>query len=231
MLQGMDGETLAQLRRTRLFRGVAAPELSALLQKVNHRLLERPRGSLVLCRGDTYSCLHLLLQGTVSAEMEDQNGRVLKIESIAAPGVLASAILFAPEPRLPVNLRALNPVRLFVLPKAGLLLCCQRQASVLEALLLDMGGRAAFLAEKLRLTQFSSIRQKLASYLLERSDAQGRVRLALGRQALAEVFGVARPSLSRVFGEFARRGWVREQDGRALRVDRGALEQALHSAK
>jgi CRP-like cAMP-binding protein len=226
----MDPETLLHLQRCRLFRELTPAELRALLERVSHRFLDAPQGSLVLGRGAPYDALHVLLRGSVSAEMEDQHGRVLKVETIAAPHILASGILFAPEARLPVSLRALSRVRLFVLPRAGLLACCQLHPRVLEALLRDMGSRTAFLAEKLRLTQFGSIRQKLASYLLERAGRDDRVTLSASRQALAEIFGVARPSLSRVFGELARRGWIRRQGPRSLQLDRSALERVLRSA-
>jgi len=225
----MDRETLAALRRCILFRAMEPAELAALLDKLSYKVLERAAGSLILVRGAPYRSLHVVLQGAVTAEMEDQHGRVLKVETIAAPSLLASGILFAPEARLPVTLRAATRVRLFVLSKVGLLSGCRRQPCLLEGLLQDMGGRISFLAEKLRMTQFTSIRQKLASYLLERAGPDGRLSLRLGRQALAEIFGVARPSLSRVFGELSRRGWIREQGRGSLLLDRAALAQVLRS--
>jgi len=86
---------------------------------------------------------------------------------------------------------------------------------MLDGLLADMGDRLQFLAQRLRMSQFGSIRQKLALYLIDHSPADRRspVRIPNTRQELADIFGVARPSVSRVISELEQEGVI-ETHGR-----------------
>ena len=222
----MTGEDLALLRRCRLFREMDERTLSLLLTRFPCRLRGFSPGELIHSRGEAYLSLLVLLRGSVSAEMHDPAGKALHVETIQAPEAIASGILFAPENRLPVSIYAAQAVRLAALSRSAVLECCQRDRGFLEALLQDMGGRAAFLAEKLWLSRFSSLRQKLASYLLERCDraAADAVVLSATRQELADVFGAARPSVSRVFGELEGRRLISRHGRRIDILDRPALE-------
>jgi len=223
----VNADDLARLRRCRLFRDVDQRLLGELLSRFACRIRSYPAGRLIHTRGEPYRNLLVLLEGSLSAEMHDLAGRTLHVETIAAPQAVASAVLFAPENLLPVSIRAARDVRLLSLPAEAVLALCERDSGFLLALLRDMGRRATFLAEKLRLTQFSTLRQKLASYLLERSRRAGtdRFDLTATRQELADVFGAARPSVSRVFGELAREGLLRLEGRRVEILDQPALSR------
>jgi CRP-like cAMP-binding protein len=83
----------------------------------------------------------------------------------------------------------------------------------------DSGNRIVTLAEKLRFSKFSTIRQKIAGYLLECADKQQGKVITLGhsKSSLAELFGVSRPSLSRGFSELHGSGLIR-QEGRSITI-------------
>ncbi len=99
----------------------------------------------------------------------------------------------------------------------------------MAALLSDVGGRVAFLAEKLRLTQFSTLRQKIAGYLVERASAlkTDLVSLPTTQKSLAELFGVARPSLGRVIHELETDGIIARESRRIRIVDLERLRSLL----
>ncbi len=223
--QGFEG----LIERCRLFAGMTASERRNLLARLAYSVRSYREDARIADRGDVYNSLLVLLEGTVAAEMMDYSGKTLKVESIRAPGILASAVLFAPESRLPVTIVARSAVSLLVLPRRGVLEACRRSSAFLTALLEDMGGRTTFLAEKLRLTQFSTLRQKVAAFLLDRAHRAGSSVFTLPqtRQSLSEVFGVARPSLSRTLSALAREGSI-EIRGRSVRLlDRSALERMV----
>jgi CRP-like cAMP-binding protein len=93
----------------------------------------------------------------------------------------------------------------------------------------DSGLRLTVLAEKLRLIQFSTIREKIASYLLDLADKQftDSPSVSVSREALAEIFGVSRPSLSREFSRMIDEG-ILSQEGRRIHIlHRKELEAIL----
>jgi CRP-like cAMP-binding protein len=205
--------------------------LTELSTRFPCRQLRYAAGQVVQTRGEPYRSLLVLLEGSVAAEMSDPEGHTLHVETIAAPEAIASAILFAPHNLLPVTVRAQRRVRLIAVPADAVMFCCGRDPEILRTLLRDMGRRAWFLAEKLRLTQFSTLRQKLASYLVERSRQIGNRRFALSatRQDLADLFGAARPSVSRVFAELVREGLVSQEGGQVELLDSDALARVAAS--
>lgn len=207
------------ISRCRLFRGVADRQLRDALRQVNLGVESYSPGALIRSRGDSCDALLILLAGKVSGQFQEYDGRVLRVETIAAPEMIASAFLFAPEPRFPVNIVAVDHTRICLIPRESVITLAQSSRRIMTSLLEDMASRTAFLAEKLRLTEFATLRQKVAGYLLERSDngARNVITLPMNQTTLAELFGVARPSLGRVLHELEQCGII-ERERRSIRI-------------
>jgi CRP-like cAMP-binding protein len=223
----LDPHDVAVIATTRLFKDIDVKLLGKALDGARVRIQEFDAGRLVLLAGCAYDDLRVILEGEAAAEMTSGEGKTVIVETLAAPDIVATAVLFSPTRRLPVTLVARSHLRLAVIPRAGLLELSGRFPPLLEALLSDMGQRVAFLADKYRSLSFATLRERLADWLLrsaERRPEGLEVRLASSKERLAAVFGVARPSLSREFGELEERGLV-EVQGRRIRIlDEGGLK-------
>jgi len=105
----------------------------------------------------------------------------------------------------------------------------RESGTFLHNFLSDMGNKIVFLADKIALFQFKTIRQKLCGYLLDLSTRQGSwsVRLPYSKQTLSELFGVTRPSLSRVFAELEFERLI-ASEGRMVHIlDLGAVREEI----
>ncbi len=227
--QYMHSRDLGLLASTTLFRGVDLDTLARVIGGFRVQVREFPKGSLLLLSGCSYDSLWILLEGSVSADMQGWGGRTLRIETMAAPEPIATALLFAPEPILPVTVRALEAARVAALPREAVVSLCQASRTFLDNYLRDAGSRIASFSERFRLLQFATLRERLADWILRQADRSSSNELTLpaSKEKLAEVFGVTRPSLSRGIGELVREGLV-ESEGRVLRIlDRRALESLL----
>jgi CRP-like cAMP-binding protein len=216
----MDKRDIAVLAGTRLFSGIDPRELAAFLAPHDCPVRSFAPGSVVLLAGCRYEDLRVILEGEAAAELASAEGRSMIVETLRAPDIVAGAVLFSPERRLPVTLVARSELRLATIPRPVLLGLCARFEPVLVALLEDMGNRVAFLAARLRATSFATIRERLADWLLSRArreDGVLLVRLDITKELLAATFGVPRPSLSREFGELERRGLI-ASEGKTLRI-------------
>lgn len=225
----MTSEDFLHLSQCKLFRGLIDRQLHDALRQVKLSIESYSPGALIRSRGDCCDALLILLAGKVSGQFQEYDGRVLRVETIAAPEMIASAFLFAPEPRFPVNILAVDRVRMCLIPRESVITLAQSSRQIMSSLLEDMASRTAFLAEKLRLTEFATLRQKVAGYLLERSDngARGVITLPMNQTTLAELFGVARPSLGRVLHELEQSGVI-ARERRSIRIlDSGALTGLL----
>jgi len=222
---------IALLSSCRIFRGIEPQELSVSLSAIHYSLKIFDSNSIVLLAGCKYSSLHILIEGEAYAEMTSDEGKVVRVESFKAVEALAAAILFTGEQSLPVTVIAKTGCRFITLPKEGLLALCMKHKPILEALLGEIGGRVDTLTEKLRAAQFISLRQKLADWILRRRELSGSdtIRLEATRERFAELFGVARPSLSRELGALRRLGLL-EFSGREIVVkDPVALRRIRNS--
>ncbi len=225
----MDKELLKKLTRCHLFDGIALPELHKLLDQQSCRLRTYHEGAVVTFRGDAYEDLWIVLEGSLSAQLLDYQGKILKVETLSAVEPIATAILFAPERVLPVTLTAETHTSLCLIPRRMILRMMQANERFLLNYLEDSGLRLTVLAEKLRLIQFSTIREKIASYLLDLADKQSTESpsVPVSKETLAEIFGVSRPSLSREFSHLVEEGII-SQEGRQINImNRKELEEIL----
>jgi len=210
---------IARLAACPIFSGIEPGELAEGLAAIPHSLKSFAEKSVVLLAGCKYTSLHILIEGEAYAEMTSDEGKVVRVESFKAVEALASAILFTPEQTLPVSVEAKTDCRFVVIPKDGLLLLCMRHQPILEALLGEIGRRVDTLTEKLKAAQFITLREKIADWLLRRCELSGStmVHLEASRERMAELFGVARPSLSRELGALGRAGMLK-LSGRDIEV-------------
>ena len=202
--------------------------------------------------GDRLERFLLLTEGSLAAEIIDPQGRVLKVETLKAGEMLAGPILFTADPRLPVQLTPLEPAVIHSLPKSEMRQLLSSYPPVLENFLGEAGDKVLFLAEKMRLLRFASIREKLAGHFLElarrtqaglpvaevpRPSVQSpppscrrcRVQLSYSLEDLADLFGVTRPALSRTLSELVSEQLVeRCGQGRYL-VDCEGLQAVLEA--
>jgi len=225
----MKEEILHKISRCHLFEGLSRSELEALIRPESCRIREYHRNAVIAFRGDRYEDVWIILKGNITAQFEDYSGKVLKVETLSPTDPVASAILFAPDPVLPVTLTAAEEVELCVISRREVLAMMQRNSRFLLNYLQDSGLRLSVLAEKLRLIQFATIREKIASYILDLADKQSTdsPEIPVTRETLAEIFGVSRPSLSREFSHLSDEGCLRPE-GRLVHIlRREDLEEIL----
>ncbi len=228
---GINTDCFSGLKQNVLFQDIEEKELEAVLSRSRLAVKKFHKGALLFFRGDAYTELYIICKGSVSAEIQDLNGKTLKIETLKAPDLIAPGILFASDNHLPVSITAQSDLEVLVIPKQTLLTICSTYRNVLLNLLRDSGDKIVILSEKLRLVQFSTIRQKIAVYLLDQANRQGSdiVTLRYTKETLAEIFGVTRPSLSRVFSELYREE-ILVQNGREVTIlDRENLESCIEA--
>jgi len=220
---------LIAVSRCSLFRRIPPDEVETFLSALPGRIKEYEKDEILRFQGDLYPDLLIVLTGQISAEIINLDGKKIIIETLPETSALATAILFATENHLPVTLTAMEPVRILEIPREAVIGLLQQNRQFLENYLAETGDKVVFLAEKIRLIKFKSISQKIAGYLLGLSQRQrsDNLRLPYSREQLADLFGVARPSLSRSFSEFHDAGLLSYRGKRVTILDRPALAKII----
>jgi CRP-like cAMP-binding protein len=215
-----ENQLVKTLASSSLFAGHQENEIRSLIELAGYQVKEFKTGRIIASEGERCRSLMMVINGSVKGEMIDFSGRVLKIEDISAPRPLATAFLFGKDNRFPVTITATETVDILIFSKSSVLNLMQNSEVFLTNFLNAVCNRAQFISEKLRFLSFKSLKSKIGNYLLElQKEQQGaeEIHLKHTHAQLADLFGVARPSLSRSLRELHRAGVV-EAEGKLVRI-------------
>ncbi len=134
--------------------------------------------------------------------MVNEEGKQVTIEEIEAPRLLAPAFIFATDNRFPVNITTLTNCEVLVLNRTDFVDLMHREKIVMQNFLRIISDRSIFLSRKLNAFALQDLKTRLLAYLREHENPRSR-------QEIADILGVARPSLARVLSELADEGYLR----------------------
>jgi CRP-like cAMP-binding protein len=220
---------MEHLRECTLFRGMGYEEITSVITGRLGRVRSYSGGVLIAQAGEKIHSLNILLQGAVKGEMIDYTGRVIKIEDINPPRPLAPAFLFGKQNNYPVNITTVGDVTLFSIPRDQFLVMMQASEKLLVNFINIVSSRGQFLSNKIKFLSFTTIKGKLAQYLLDlsRSTGSSSFELSHSQSQLSELFGVTRPSIGRAFSELKREGIFRTDGKRVVILDHAGLTSYL----
>lgn len=191
------------LSENNLFKSLEREDIGKAIKSIHHQVKSFSKGDMLLQGGARYENLYIVVEGEVIAEMIDFDGHVLKIEQLRAPNTIAGAFLFGKDNNIPVTVTAVADTKIISLHKDELLKLFQSDVRIMTNFLNMISNRAQFLSGKVKMLGFQSIKGKLAHFLMQLHKSQNSTKLVLNKtqNELAEMFGVARPSLSRALRE------------------------------
>ena len=222
---------LSSLLKTPLFRSLDEAELERIFAELKVTETRFKKGEILARQDEPANRLIILLTGSVKGEMTDASGRVAKVEDIEAPSPLAILFLFGGNNRFPVQATALEDGTAIVILRQSVLRMLSMNETLLKNYLDISADFASRLSRKLHFMSFRTIRQKLAVYLLGLSKEQGSdtVTLDKPKSALAEYFGVARPSLEREITRMEEEGLISSVRRMITITDKPQLRKLMDS--
>lgn len=211
-----------------IFRGITENEAELLFKKIHFQIKSYSKDEIVVIAGEPVLNLNIILSGSVRGEMIEYSGKTIKIEDVEAPKPLATAFLFGQENKFPVTVTANNDAKILTIPVSEFLKLLQMNIQILKNYLNSISSRAQFLSQKLHFLSFKTIKGKVAHFLLEQAGEKFHsVELKNTQQQLADLFGVTRPSLARIFGEMQKEGLIRISNKTVTLLDKMALNELI----
>lgn len=200
------------LKNTLVFKGLSDERIKELLSQIRYERKKYKDFSNIAYRGDEIDGLNIILKGIISTEMLTKEGNVKKIEDLKATDILASAFIFGENNRLPVDLIGNGDVEILKINRANFLKLLSLEGKILENFLNEISNKTQFLSAKIW-SNFNNrtISEKISNYIVK-NQKNGEV-IIPNLKSLAENFGIARPSLSRVLGDYV-------DDGKLERIGR-----------
>lgn len=200
------------LKNTLVFKGLSDERIKELLSQIRYEIKKYKNFSNIAYRGDEIDGLNIILKGIISTEMLTKEGNVKKIEDLKVTDILASAFIFGENNRFPVDLIGNGDVEILKINRADFLKLLSLEGKILENFLNEISNKTQFLSAKIW-SNFNNrtISEKISNYIVM-NQKNGEV-IIPNLKSLAENFGIARPSLSRVLGDYV-------DDGKLERIGR-----------
>ena len=193
---------LKTLAKFKLFKEIDEKELIELFKKIKYEIKKIKKSDIVFFREEKIDGLFIILKGVLSAEMLKDNGDIQKIENLSNGDIIGSAFIFGNENNLPVDLIVLEEGELLHIDKNNLLKSFNTNEKFLINFLNEISDKTQFLSNKVwKSFNNKTIKEKALDYILENTE-NNKVIFRHSIKELAELFGVSRPSLSRVISEF-----------------------------
>lgn len=223
----MKTEHLDVLAQTAIFSGLQRSEIESVLQGVHFQLRTHTKGAIIAQAGSPCDHIRIVLEGTVAGEMMDLSGKILKIEDLPPGKLIAPAFLYGRRRNYPVNVIATAGTVIWQLHRDEFSTLLQANLRILNNYLNAISNRAQFLSEKIRFLSFPSLRSKLAFLFLRHAIEAQVFKLPLTHQQMSELFGVARPSVSREIRLMDKDGLIRAERDTITILDRPGLNELL----
>ena len=210
-----------------LFKGISPEQIELLLMSNEHQIIRFSDREIIEFRGNKTNNLWIILEGKVKGEMIDESGKLVKIEDISSPMPLAIAFIFSEKGIFPVNICANEEVKMLRIPKASVINMMQKNQQFLQNFLTMISNKANFLSDRIYFMSFKTIRQKIDHYIIDESGSKDSFIMRSTQQELSDFFGIARPSLARIFSELEKENIIRVEKKKIEIVNRKALIEAL----
>ena len=185
-----------------MFNGLETEDINSLINSIPHRIKQFSNKEVLAYSGEKVEKAIILLEGKLQGEMIDFAGNSLKIEEMEPPQMIAAAFLYGPQSIFPVNLSAISEGKMLIIYKNDFTQLLSANQHVLNNYLNIVSGKAQFLSRKITFLSFKTIKEKIAYYLLQNLKTGNQVVIInQSQKGLAEMLGVARPSLARTISE------------------------------
>ena len=211
------------LNKSTIFKGLNEEEIKALLSQTSYYTKSFKSEEFIAFRGDKVEAYMLVLEGELVSEMQKVNGKVVKIETLLPYADIAPAFIFGIDNTFPIDLYATKNSKLLYIPKNDLINILQKNKIILNNILISFSNRTQFLSKKLWLSN-KTIEEKLATYILDNLDKNSLWHVKKSITDLANIFGVSRPSLSRVITGLVEEGTLERVSNSSFKLlDKEAL--------
>jgi len=216
------------LAKVPIFSGLAEDELAFLTQRAVPR--HHAAGEIVFSEGEPCVGLYVVESGHIRIFKSSSGGRE-HVLSVDGPGSSVAELPVFDGGNYPASVAAIDDATLLFISKQDFQALCLSHPQVALKVLRVVGARLRRLVSIIEELSFTTVRHRLASYLLRQARKEGKRRnngvevlLPASNQELAAQIGTVRELVSRNLSRLQAEG-VLEVDGRSVFIrDLKALE-------
>ncbi|WP_129408167.1 Crp/Fnr family transcriptional regulator [Marinitoga lauensis] len=216
---------VGQFSKLEIFRKLKLSEIEELVEKNFMIIKEFEKDTLIKSRGEKISEVMILLHGKVKAEMTELDGKVIQIEDMKAPSLLAVGATFSKDARIPVDIISEEKSTIAYIPKEKIFDLCIGNKDFLKELITYLGTKFNFISQKLWFITLNNLKDKILLYIKEKRSFQDDdvIVLDYSIEQLSHLFGVTRPALSRAFSKLEQEGIIKKEGNKIYILNKDTI--------
>jgi CRP/FNR family transcriptional regulator len=218
-----------------IFSGLTEAELNFLAQRAVPR--RYTTGEMVFSEGEPCSGLYVVESGHIRIFKSSASGRE-QVLSVDGPGSSVAELPVFDGGNYPASVAAVEDATLLFVSKQDFQSLCLTHPQVALKVLRVVGARLRRLVGIIEELSFTTVRHRLASFLLRLAQKEGKrtgagsvVTLPASNQELAAQIGTVRELVSRNLSRFQSEGLIQIEGRNVIIPDLKALEAELASAE
>ncbi len=219
---------MENLESSKLFQLITEEETQRILKCSKARMRQHPAGTYIFEQGGLPTRLFLLLSGQVQICKDFTSGKRDVLYLVEPGNVFGEIFLFGDRKKYWYDAVAVTDVSVLEMPWDFFYHfgsnACDHHKQLTQNMLEILSEDNFKITRKLHIISTSSLRERIAIWLIDSMNENSVVELRMNREQLADFLGVARPSLSRELMRMQKDGLI-EVSRKTIRIcDRDAVE-------
>lgn len=206
----MDLAVIRALQACPLFAGLTKKEIETIMKGVEYSLVKYEKKEVYAKEGQLVGNVDIVVTGGMSGRTQSSSGKCVKITWNTIGKLMTPASIFSGR-NLPVTIETdRQTILLRMTPQTLQKLFTIDQRIQMNFIRL-ISGVAVEMAIRVKKLTLYTVREKLASYLLDiaKRTNKDQFMIETSRQELANMFAIQKFSLQRVLSEFQKEGIIR----------------------
>ncbi len=203
-------EIITAFQLSGLAKDINPETLERILSEKPYRLSHIKRGDIFALSGDTINELQIVIEGELHAEMIGKSGKQILIDHLDKGRILAPALLFSSNNKLPISLKAMEDTSVFSIQRLDFKEIMLENPILFDNYLRIISDIVAFLTQKIRQLSLQSLQGKIGHYFLQMQKKNNSSTFTIidSWKDIAEYFGVSRQSLARSLSSLESEGLI-----------------------
>lgn len=187
------------LKQCILMKGFSEKDIEEILKDITYATSSYAKGSIIALEGTPCSSIGILIKGSVEIQKIYASGKTITMSKLGVGNIFGEVIIFSNRSTYPATIAASDNCKIMFISKDNILRLCSLNSNFLNNFMTLLSNKILMLNKKLRNISYKTIRQKIASYILDEYKSQQKLAIKLNctKKELAEQLGIPRPSLSR----------------------------------